>query len=288
VLRTSSSADGRATYLMRAHLLERIATALQDAGTDALLVKGAALALTHYPSPWVRDMCDIDLLVRPGELGKVLDALTAAGLERAAVAGSRSLTGALFGETILIARVATASMMVEVHTGLDKLVARPVDHAGIFARARAAPGLPGLLVPADEDHVLLVALHEASHEFDHTVGFIDLYMLLRSRPDQALLVARAREWRLTSVLYVALATLQALDPSFAPMQLVESCDPGPLRRAALARFYDIGHFPVARRSGRLGLQWVVRQTPLRDDLGAWAVGVTRYAGLRALERLGLG
>ena len=34
------------------------------AGVDALLVKGAALALTVYPEPAARPMTDIDLLVR--------------------------------------------------------------------------------------------------------------------------------------------------------------------------------------------------------------------------------
>ena len=285
LLRGSAEPPARAAYLIRAHLLERMAAALTAARAAARLVKGAALALTHYPAPWVREMSDIDLLVRPGDEARVVDALERAGLDRDEGDRTRPRTAALFGEIAMNADVAGAPLLVEVHTGLDKVVARPVDHAAIFARARPAPGLAGLLVPEDADHVLLVVLHEASSEFRHLLGFLDLHLLLRGSPDVGAIRRRAREWALGSALYVALAGLSALGAGSVPLELLDELEPGALRRTALARYYDVGRFPLARAPQRLGWPWMLRQTPLRDDLGAWCLGLARYAGLRALERL---
>ncbi|MCK6586345.1 MAG: hypothetical protein L6Q76_02055, partial [Polyangiaceae bacterium] len=61
--------------------------------------------------------------------------------------------------------------------------------------------------------------------------------------------------------------------------------PGPLRRAALERFYSLRSFPFAEGPFALGFPWILRQTPLRDDLLPWALGIARYAKVRAAERL---
>jgi hypothetical protein len=63
----SNSPEAHSEALFRAHVLAMVARFLTDAGVEALLVKGAALALTVYDDPAVRIMRDIDLLVRPGE-----------------------------------------------------------------------------------------------------------------------------------------------------------------------------------------------------------------------------
>ncbi len=45
-----------------------VIAALEDAGVRTVLLKGASLALRHYPDPGLRPMTDIDLLVAPGDL----------------------------------------------------------------------------------------------------------------------------------------------------------------------------------------------------------------------------
>ena len=45
-----------------------VIAALEDAGVRTVLLKGASLALRHYPDPGLRPMTDIDLMVAPGDL----------------------------------------------------------------------------------------------------------------------------------------------------------------------------------------------------------------------------
>jgi hypothetical protein len=272
----------RVRHLLRTRVLERASVALRERSLDALLVKGAALALTVYRPAWSREMSDVDMVVRPGARDRVLDALVGAGFERGVVEG-RPLSASALGETHVFATLGETRTLVEVHTQLDKIVARPVAYAAIFDRATPAPGLPGLLVPSDEDHLLLVALHEACSEFRHPVGFADLHALLARGVDMNAVHARAREWKLRTALFVALSTLRALGSPLATDALVRSFAPSRLRRAALASFYRVGAYPVARGRFQLGLAWVARQGPLRDDGTAWLRGVGHYACLRAAE-----
>src|SRR5207245_8480183 len=151
-------------------------------------------------------------------------------------------------------------------------------------RARPAPGYPGLSVPCVEDHVLLVALHAAAAQFAHAVAFHDLALLFRSTLDHAALIDRARRWRLATAMFVALSALRCSAAAEVPDDLVNAFRPGPIRLALVRRYYRIAERPVAKAPFRLGWRWVVRQTPLRDDLARWCVGLARYTALRLAER----
>ncbi len=265
--------------MFRAHVLAKVARLLTDAGVDALLVKGAALALTVYEEPAARLMSDIDMLVREGESDRVVAALVAGGCEVRPEPGRR-YSAPLLGETGVFVRAGAMTELVEVHTTLDKVVTRPIDMASLFARAAPAPALPGLFVPAAEDHALLIALHAASHDFAHPVGFLDLELLLRRGLDARVLVDRAREWRLSAVMFAMLSAMRQLGAASVDDALVAAFDPGPLRRAILGG-------KAARGVSRPGLGWIVAQTPLRDDPLKWIVGVGRYAVARARDRRSL-
>ena len=272
----SNSPEAHSEALFRAHVLAMVARFLTDAGVEALLVKGAALALTVYDDPAVRIMRDIDLLVRPGENDRVIAALVAGG-STVRSEPDRQYSAPLQGETGVYVRAGSMRELVEVHTSLDKVVTRPVDLTGLFARARPAPGLPGLLVPCDEDHALLVALHAASHNFTHAAAYLDLELLLRRGLDIAVLVERARQWQLTGVMFAMLSAMRQLHAASVDDALVATFDPGPVRRALLAG-------AAARGAARPGWGWIVAQTPLHDDPVAWVAGVGRYAAARVRDR----
>jgi hypothetical protein len=281
----SPSPEAHANALLRAHVLGVVSAALAARNESALLIKGAALALTVYPSPASRPMRDIDLLVPTRRMDAVVRALEAAGLE-SHQDRLRPKSRHLLGETQLVARAGAMSLLVEVHDRLDKVVPRPLDLAAIERRARPVDEdkLPALLVPSAEDHALLIADHAAAHEFRHAIGLVDLELLLRRGLDLGALEARARDARLVTVMFVALSTLRALGSPSVPRELVARFDPGPLRRAALRPFYDVGGFPVARLGASLGPRWILGQTPLRDDLAAFALGLVRYAAARVEDR----
>jgi Uncharacterised nucleotidyltransferase len=270
----------QAAYVLRMHALQRLDRALGDQGLDALLVKGAALALTHYAEPWTRTMGDIDVIVRPGSLEPTVAALR----QRGFVVGTnaeRPLTASFFGETAVTLPCGVTSVLVELHTRLDKVVARPVDHAAIFARASLAPSLPHLWVPAGEDHVLLLALHAAGHDFCHGPARADVEHVLAAGVDEEVLIRRAREWRLATVLFVMLSLLREGGSRRVSDRLLGAVEPRGLRRFLVERYRSRVAEPALSPS--LGWPWIGRQTVLRDDLSAWVRGVTVYAAARAAE-----
>jgi len=274
----------QAQFLLRQHVIEQIGVTLAEAQAQALLVKGAAVALSAYPKPWLREMSDIDLIVRDHDMALVLGRLEGAGFSRVPAEPARLWTTDAFGEVVFVARAGAASWTIEVHGMLDKIVARPLPTDDLFDRSLAAPELSGLRLPSAEDHVLLIALHEAASEFRHPAGFVDVELLFRQGIDCAVLIDRARRYKLRTALYVVLATLRGLDAPSIPNDLVSELRPGRLRGLVLKRCYAIGDYPLAPDAMELGLPWIVRQTALRDDLVRWGLGVGRYAAQRALER----
>jgi len=65
----------------------RVVTELRAAGSDVLVLKGAALALLHYRDLGARPMDDVDLLVKPRELKAAVRALVASGWREQASQG---------------------------------------------------------------------------------------------------------------------------------------------------------------------------------------------------------
>jgi Uncharacterised nucleotidyltransferase len=283
--RPRPSPEDYACALLRAHVLARVGRALAGASAPGLLVKGAALALTVYADAAERPMGDIDLLARRRDHPRVLAALARAGGVVLATPG-RPWTAPYFGETALVMPVGAAEVLLELHTSLDKLVPRPIDEAALFSRSIEAPGLPGLRVPAPEDHALLVALHAAGHDFAHPPALLDLELLFRRGLCFDELAARAAEFRLGTVMFIMLGLLREVGAVSITEEHVAAFTPGRLRRAILARRVSAAHLDqIDAASGALGLPWIGRQALLRDDLGAYALGVLRYAAVRVAERL---
>lgn len=272
--------------LLRSRVIERIGRACSSAGLVVMLVKGAALALTLYP-PGTRPMGDVDILARRGDRSSVIKALEREGFLRHSQP-DRPLTSGLLGEAQFTVECGSIPSVVELHTSLDKMVPRFRYERALWRRAvpaqKGSPPLAGLVVPSPEDHAVLIALHAASHEFHHQIAFLDLELLLRAGLDRNKLKLRSREARADSVMFVALSALRALGAASVDDDLIAAFDPGPARRRVIERFYNVGSFPIPRAAFRLGLPWILRQTPLRDDLAAWTAGVALYAGLRAVDR----
>ena len=256
----TQSPAAHAEALLRAHVLAQIARALQPIATPALLVKGAALALTVYPSPASRPMQDVDVLVRRADRDRVLAALAAAG-GVVHLDPDRPYTSDFLGETAVMMRAGSTPLLVEIHTSLDNLVPRPIDEAGLFARAVPAPGLAGLLVPSAEDHALLIALHAAGHELRHCIAMLDLELLLRAGVDLDALVQRAEQWRLTTVMYAVMSALLALGAASVTPAHVAAFNPGPLRRLLVERVHPPAEALDPERRGALGFPWIFTANP---------------------------
>ena len=78
-------------YGRRKYEADRAFSALSSAGMDYMPLKGAVIE-TLYPEPWMRTSCDIDILIRPENLGGADAALGAAGFVKIKDNGSHEIT----------------------------------------------------------------------------------------------------------------------------------------------------------------------------------------------------
>ena len=136
-------------YYDRKALLERIAAALAAHETGpVLLIKGTALA-EAWPSPALRHMCDMDLVVAPERARQAEQALESAGLRK-----THNLTG--------------TGWEWSSWGRLDLQVPREEFARRVLGAAtQPPPWMPGipqpLLVPTVPHHLVLLALHTAQH-----------------------------------------------------------------------------------------------------------------------------
>lgn len=269
----------RGGYLVRREVLDRVGSALREARTDALLVKGAGLAETVYREPWRREMADVDLVVRTADLERTLDALAGLGAEVLPVPRERRHSYATLSERAAIVRVGPAAVTVEIHTSLDKVVPHRIDWPSIFLRAAEVAGLPtSLRVPSLEDHALLVIVHAALSDLRHPVAWDDLDRLWRAGLDDARFAARATDWKLATASTVVLEAWATRHPEHDVSGVVRALGVGALRRRLVSRaFVD-----SAPRTN--GWRWTLRQSALRDDPLRYAIGLTSYALRRAADR----
>lgn len=275
----TSHPEARVAYLVRRRVLDQVGAIFADANVRALLVKGAGLAETVYPEPWRRTMADIDLIVRPQALAVALEALGAAGIEVVPVPPERRYSFGVFEERTALVSVGPLRVLVEVHTGLDKVVPHPIAWSAVWDRAVPVEGLPpSLLVPSFEDHVLLVVLHVALSEFEHPSAWDDLQALWHAGLDFDAVALRAKEWGLTLSLELALARLSERHAALDLAALRSNCPSSGVRSAIARRVF-------AHRGRRtVGLTWLAKQTVLREDPARWLFGLVRFAVLRGADR----
>lgn len=159
--------------------LNRLLAALEASGISPLVLKGAALAHTHYDESWHRQRVDADLLIAPGDRHRAIDVLHRAGYIRPAF-----ISGELVMSQMPFARVGSLGEEhhVDVHWRLanPQLFASLPDYAELSARARI------ILVRGQEmrtlcpvDSLLLACVHRAAHHnrSDDLVWLLDIHLL---------------------------------------------------------------------------------------------------------------
>jgi hypothetical protein len=141
----------------------KVIDALVAAEAAPLLLKGAALAYTHYPNPALRPRCDTDLLILPHRRAAAAAALAALGYAREA-----GVEGEFVSYQATWSREAGNGIehSLDVHWRINnsQMLARVLTYAELAARALALPPLgPNARALADVDALLLACLHRAGH-----------------------------------------------------------------------------------------------------------------------------
>jgi hypothetical protein len=150
----------------RTRELLRVVTALEDAGCQPIVFKGAALAHTHYVLPWQRPRLDSDVLVDEASRERAARTLGALGYRRPPFVSGRLV---MYQEPLVRCETGGLEHVVDLHWRVanPQTVSRSLSHVLLAARA-VIHELPGgrLRVPCPADALVLACVHRASHHQD--------------------------------------------------------------------------------------------------------------------------
>ena len=216
----------------QAHL-RQLLRGLADAAITPVLLKGALLAQTVYPSPVCRPMGDIDLWVRDDEIERAWTVLEELGYSHRDK-GRRPLALQQENEgEVQFWGGGAQPMLIELHWGAFpgewlKLTTRTQAEA---IRERLIPvsllGEPAWAL-SPEDNLIQVATHVAvNHRMAVNAlrSLLDVALITQQPMDWDVLVQRARRWHLaTTIGYVlemayGLFGLEALTPGIERLRL---------------------------------------------------------------------
>lgn len=167
--------------------LQVVVASLAAADVPALITKGAALAYTVYPHPWLRPRTDTDLLVRHDDVAAATVALERCGYSRSDALS----TGELVSHQVAFERIDAH----DVHHVLDlhwkivnpQIVADALSFDELWRSAQAAPALgPEARVPSMIGSIALACVHRLAHHYgqDRSIWLYDLKLLVeRLTPD---------------------------------------------------------------------------------------------------------
>jgi hypothetical protein len=266
-----------------------IATGLEKRRIPWIALKGLLFGRTLYPSPDLRPMADLDFLVRPEHLDAASSVLEALGYARAIPPGRRATHAEMFERHYL--RPAGAFVVkVEPHSGLGQEARYRVDREGLWERSVPLSRL-GITDWGDagralspEDNLAHLFLHQANAVFDEIDlrSVLDVHELISQwGVDWDTVLDRARVWRVATPMHLALSAARALMGTPVPERISAAVRPGPIRRAWLARFIDVGGLGFYRYADHP--PWLKRLTVGFGSMDSPADAVRyalSYAGLR--------
>jgi Uncharacterised nucleotidyltransferase len=271
--------------------LEQILRAFVADDRDILVLKGPPLVRRLYRDPALRPIGDLDLLARPGDLRRAIDALTALGYHAVPGYGGPRDFHALRGWTVIYRR--ENEPLVELHWRPVSLASyqrafRPEELWSRSIRASAGSESAHLLAPEDELCYLCVH-YAAEHRQKRLLWLIDIARLLQTIPDNWAWERFTRETITLGGATPVLAsiddcqTVLGLDSSTAPVALLrDAAASGDERRAwALAQttFYQHSRLLAHGRA----LETPRERMILAQGALAWYVAAGRDWALRRLR-----
>ena len=171
-----------ANDLLRERELVVVLSALAEAGVESVLLKGAALAYTHYPEPSLRTRCDTDVLIRPRDLG-----IARRVLARLAYEQRPGVSGSLVSyEECHLKQDGALAHVIDLHWQVNngQVFALALPCADAFSRSVSVPGLGPFAHTLCPPHALLLAcMHRAGHlgadgdEGNRLIWLYDIHLL---------------------------------------------------------------------------------------------------------------
>jgi hypothetical protein len=148
---------------IRSRDLLEVGEELEGAGLRPLIFKGGALAVSHYPAPWLRVRGDSDLLVRRSEVEAACHVLERRGLRRLPRPRGTHVTQQ--------ARYCGSRDSIPIAYDVHWRVADPHAFAGAapyleLERSAVRDRSLGLPRPANVHALLVACIHRVAHHYD--------------------------------------------------------------------------------------------------------------------------
>jgi hypothetical protein len=224
-----------ARNVLRYHHLGLLLEEFDQAGLSVLMLKGAALALSVYPEVGLREMSDVDLLVRPEQLQTADRLLTIEGyqaVDRSAIDLARPPSEHL--TTLDYRDLQGVKPAIHLHWHLINSTvphadySRRIDLEGVWARAgRLLLKNRSILELSPSDAVLYLSEHamRVSHSLNRLMWLADLAWLIDRRRDQLdwnEIERRARLWGIDRLVRPVYTVIRAWFGVPMPDQFVEA------------------------------------------------------------------
>jgi hypothetical protein len=247
--------DGAAYELSHRVEIARVLEALATADAGALVLKGGALAYTHYPNPTLRPRADTDLLIRPDRRRETDAALNELGYTK-----SIANDGDLISHQANWSRTDRfgAEHYLDVHWRINNspILAKTLSYEELAERSVAIPGLaPRAIGLGSVDSLLFACIHLAGHANapyyidgvphaagDRLIWLYDIHLLVSamSPGELEVFVAMARARAVKAISLEAWGTAGARLGTVVPQDvLIEFTTSGPAE--ASKRYLSGGH-----------------------------------------------
>ena len=232
-----------ANNLYFGHELDKIAEEFSGHGIHCIGLKGMVLSRTIYPSPALRPMFDIDILVKEEDLQtacRILGELGYHPLKKGELGKAQRYQyhAHYFKES-------ASPVILEVHWGLGEKNRYDINEAGIWARAQKSPYGPYLEM-SDDDTLLYLSLHFFKHFLFKRLSWLcDIHEWVCLREihwDRV--VERAQAQSIATFLACTLIILERFYQMTLPVRTEEILRIGPVRKNILdwyLRKYDMFH-----------------------------------------------
>lgn len=191
--------------------LREISSTLRIAGVEGLFLKGSAAVLTVYQDLALRELKDLDLLVRPEDAARATACLQALGYRRRPEWNAAEFEQARLqaGEGSPLER--NGRFLIELHVTLEQGV--PVPELFGAAQVLESDGVR-ILCPSVEHFVIHTALHYSKHldlNFASLKGLVDIALALHKydrQLDWSEFWSTTRAWGVEEQVAVVLATIR--------------------------------------------------------------------------------
>jgi len=224
--------------------LARALRALSEAGVPVIVLKGAALAETIYPSIAHRPMGDVDLLVRPEDRDQARAALEDAGYRFLPEPQQRfSPFDTEFTGEMAFRR--NEGPLIELHWQLTpaewlrRLIALDTEALWRDAQPLEIGGVQALHL-SPPDTLFHLCLHLTAHSYVHPAGYRDIVQLLNHHQPfpWSAFVARVSRFRLRTVCYFALEAATSVLGASVPQDVLDALRPPAWQRWLVRRIAD--------------------------------------------------